>query len=121
MPTETSTPEPNATPIANVDPAARDLEGYLFPETYSLPPKTAAVTVEITCAGCSTLLSGGAPCPKAALTASISTTSRNKKQFALLEVLLNIIHSFLLTNNSLNRLSCANLCPGAQAVEEGEL
>jgi UPF0755 protein len=25
-------------PIANVDPAARDLEGYLFPETYSLPP-----------------------------------------------------------------------------------
>ena len=33
----------DATPIANVDPAARDLEGYLFPETYSLPPKTAAV------------------------------------------------------------------------------
>jgi UPF0755 protein len=25
-------------PIANVDPAAHDLEGYLFPETYSLPP-----------------------------------------------------------------------------------
>src|SRR5437870_4085767 len=33
----------DATPIANVDPAARDLEGYLFPETYSLPPKTSAV------------------------------------------------------------------------------
>jgi UPF0755 protein len=29
-------------PIANVDPAARDLEGYLFPETYSLPPTTSA-------------------------------------------------------------------------------
>jgi UPF0755 protein len=29
-------------PIQNVDPAARDLEGYLFPETYSLPPKTSA-------------------------------------------------------------------------------
>jgi len=32
----------DATPIANVDPAARDLEGYLFPETYSLPPKAPA-------------------------------------------------------------------------------
>jgi UPF0755 protein len=30
------------TPIANVDPAARVLEGYLFPETYSLPPNTPA-------------------------------------------------------------------------------
>jgi UPF0755 protein len=29
-------------PIANVDPDAHDLEGYLFPETYSLPPKTSA-------------------------------------------------------------------------------
>jgi UPF0755 protein len=32
----------DATPILHVDPAARDLEGYLFPETYSLPPGTAA-------------------------------------------------------------------------------
>src|SRR4051812_8765279 len=30
------------TPITSVDPAARDLEGYLFPETYSLPPNTSA-------------------------------------------------------------------------------
>ena len=30
----------DATPIMNLDPAAHDLEGYLFPETYSLPPKT---------------------------------------------------------------------------------
>jgi UPF0755 protein len=29
-------------PIASLDPDARDLEGYLFPETYSLPPKTPA-------------------------------------------------------------------------------
>ena len=29
-------------PIVHADPAARDLEGYLFPETYSLPPKTPA-------------------------------------------------------------------------------
>jgi UPF0755 protein len=29
-------------PIVHVDPAARDLEGYLFPETYSLPPGTPA-------------------------------------------------------------------------------
>jgi UPF0755 protein len=29
-------------PILHVDPAARDLEGYLFPETYSLPPRTSA-------------------------------------------------------------------------------
>jgi UPF0755 protein len=28
--------------IGNLDPAARDLEGYLFPETYSLAPKTSA-------------------------------------------------------------------------------
>ena len=28
----------NAEPIANLDPAARDLEGYLFPETYLLAP-----------------------------------------------------------------------------------
>jgi UPF0755 protein len=28
--------------IAEIDPMARDLEGYLFPETYSVPPKTAA-------------------------------------------------------------------------------
>ena len=33
--------------IADLDPAARDLEGYLFPETYSLPRDTpAAVVVE---------------------------------------------------------------------------
>jgi UPF0755 protein len=32
----------DAMPIVHVDPAARDLEGYLFPETYSLPPKTPA-------------------------------------------------------------------------------
>ena len=32
----------DARPIANVDPAAPDLEGYLFPETYSLPPGAAA-------------------------------------------------------------------------------
>ena len=33
--------------IAELDPAARDLEGYLFPETYSLPRDTpAAVVVE---------------------------------------------------------------------------
>jgi peptidoglycan lytic transglycosylase G len=31
-------------PIANVDPAAHDLEGYLFPETYSLPPLSASVS-----------------------------------------------------------------------------
>ena len=29
-------------PVSSLDPAARDLEGYLFPETYSLPPKTSA-------------------------------------------------------------------------------
>jgi peptidoglycan lytic transglycosylase G len=29
-------------PIRNLDPAARDLEGYLFPETYALPRKTGA-------------------------------------------------------------------------------
>ena len=32
----------DAQPIASVDPAAQDLEGYLFPETYSLEPKTSA-------------------------------------------------------------------------------
>ncbi|MSO56796.1 MAG: endolytic transglycosylase MltG [Acidobacteria bacterium] len=32
----------NPQPILSVDPAARDLEGYLFPETYSLPPRTTA-------------------------------------------------------------------------------
>jgi UPF0755 protein len=32
----------DATPIASVDPGAPNLEGYLFPETYSLPPKTSA-------------------------------------------------------------------------------
>ena len=30
-------------PIVHVDPAARDLEGYLFPETYSLPPEDLGV------------------------------------------------------------------------------
>src|SRR5581483_490681 len=29
-------------PIATLDPSAPDLEGYLFPETYSLPPKSPA-------------------------------------------------------------------------------
>jgi UPF0755 protein len=33
----------NPQPISSVDPAARDLEGYLFPETYSLSPRTTAV------------------------------------------------------------------------------
>jgi UPF0755 protein len=38
--------------IADLDPAARDLEGYLFPETYSLPRDTpAAVVVEQMVAG----------------------------------------------------------------------
>ena len=32
-------------PIADLDPAARDLEGYLFPETYSLPRDTPADAV----------------------------------------------------------------------------
>ena len=32
----------NVEPVASIDPAAKDLEGYLFPETYSLPPKTTA-------------------------------------------------------------------------------
>ena len=31
--------------IADLDPAARDLEGYLFPETYSLPRDTPAADV----------------------------------------------------------------------------
>jgi UPF0755 protein len=31
--------------IAELDPAARDLEGYLFPETYSLPRRTPATDV----------------------------------------------------------------------------
>jgi UPF0755 protein len=35
----------NATLIADLDPAARDLEGYLFPETYSLPRDTPATVV----------------------------------------------------------------------------
>ena len=38
--------------IADLDPAARDLEGYLFPETYSLPRDTpASVVVEQMVAG----------------------------------------------------------------------
>ena len=42
----------NATLIADLDPAARDLEGYLFPETYSLPRDTpASVVVEQMVAG----------------------------------------------------------------------
>ena len=42
----------NAKLIADLDPAARDLEGYLFPETYSLPRDTpAAVVVEQMVAG----------------------------------------------------------------------
>jgi UPF0755 protein len=35
----------NATLIANLDPAAKDLEGYLFPETYAVPRKTDASTL----------------------------------------------------------------------------
>jgi len=35
----------NATLIADLDPGASDLEGYLFPETYSLPRNTPATTV----------------------------------------------------------------------------
>jgi UPF0755 protein len=35
----------NAKLIAELDPAARDLEGYLFPETYSLPRDTPATVV----------------------------------------------------------------------------
>ena len=35
----------NAKLIADLDPAARDLEGYLFPETYSLPRDTPATIV----------------------------------------------------------------------------
>jgi UPF0755 protein len=42
----------NVKVIAELDPAARDLEGYLFPETYSLPRDTpAAVVVEQMVAG----------------------------------------------------------------------
>ena len=42
----------NAKLIDDLDPAARDLEGYLFPETYSLPRDTAAsVVVEQMVAG----------------------------------------------------------------------
>jgi UPF0755 protein len=32
----------NAEPIHGIDPAARDLEGYLFPDTYSLPRRATA-------------------------------------------------------------------------------
>ncbi|MEY4094289.1 MAG: hypothetical protein RLZZ53_1488 [Acidobacteriota bacterium] len=35
----------NASLIADLDPDARDLEGYLFPETYSLPRQTPATEV----------------------------------------------------------------------------
>lgn len=35
----------NVSLIADLDPAARDLEGYLFPETYSLPRDTPATVV----------------------------------------------------------------------------
>ena len=35
----------NVALIADLDPAARDLEGYLFPETYSLPRDTPATVV----------------------------------------------------------------------------
>lgn len=47
----------NAKLIADLDPAARDLEGYLFPETYSLPRDTpASVVVEQMVAGFKTAL-----------------------------------------------------------------
>ena len=43
--------------IADLDPAARDLEGYLFPETYSLPRDTpATVVIEQMVAGFKTAL-----------------------------------------------------------------
>jgi UPF0755 protein len=32
----------DATPVRDLDPAARDLEGYVFPDTYALPRKTTA-------------------------------------------------------------------------------
>ena len=32
-------------PIADLDPQARDLEGYLFPDTYEIPPRPDAATV----------------------------------------------------------------------------
>ena len=32
----------DATPVRDIDPAARDLEGYLFPDTYDIPPTAAA-------------------------------------------------------------------------------
>jgi UPF0755 protein len=35
----------NASTISHLDPAARDLEGYLFPETYALPRGTPAIDV----------------------------------------------------------------------------
>jgi UPF0755 protein len=35
----------DATPIRELDPEARDLEGYLFPETYALPRGTPAATL----------------------------------------------------------------------------
>ena len=42
----------NAALIRDLDPAARDLEGYLFPETYALPRRTpASVVVERMVAG----------------------------------------------------------------------
>lgn len=48
----------NAMLIADLDPAARDLEGYLFPETYSLPRDTpATVVVEQMVAGFKSALS----------------------------------------------------------------
>jgi UPF0755 protein len=35
----------NASLVADLDPAARDLEGYLFPDTYALPRDTPAATL----------------------------------------------------------------------------
>lgn len=35
----------DAAPIRDIDPAATDLEGYLFPETYSMPRHTTAATL----------------------------------------------------------------------------
>jgi UPF0755 protein len=47
----------NASLITDLDPAARDLEGYLFPETYSLPRDTpAAAVIEQMVAGFRTAL-----------------------------------------------------------------
>ena len=44
----------DAAPVRELDPAATDLEGYLFPDTYALPRKTAAAKLVQTMAAAST-------------------------------------------------------------------